>query len=73
MLCVEDRHQVSEWSIHPRLAYQHEVAPMESGIGGSADDQVISGDLDDAALQAKEHQVGAVPEGRELHRSAARH
>jgi hypothetical protein len=32
------------------------------GLAEGADDEVVAADLDDGALQMKEHQIGAVPE-----------
>jgi hypothetical protein len=36
---------------------------VESGVVGGTDDQVISAVRHDGALEAREHQVSAIPQG----------
>jgi len=69
---VKDLDQVAKRSIQPWLAGQHVVAPVERGVVRGADDQVVTAVSHDGALPAGEHEVSSAPEGRQLHRSAAR-
>jgi hypothetical protein len=63
MLGLEDRDQIRQGSVQPCLASQNVVAPVESGVVGGTDDQVISAVRHDGALEAREHQVSAIPQG----------